>query len=239
MGIRATTGDIKPDDHQEGPVCVLLRAWLPDRPGALGAVASRIGAVRGDIVGLDVLERIEGVAIDEFGILLPSSGLLPLLVREVEQVDGTRVEHAAVVDHFPDPRLDALTSVAFICEADNPADLREALVTYVGHALLADWVALIGGEGVLEAWGQPPDARHLLSLADGTHPAQVASGAAGPPDLASAALSGRRATLLVGRSANDFRARERAQIKLLAGIADHLWGRLAQAQPAMVSAVGR
>ncbi|MEY2434225.1 MAG: hypothetical protein QOC92_3950, partial [Acidimicrobiaceae bacterium] len=25
-----------------------MRVWLPDRPGALGAVASRIGAVRGE-----------------------------------------------------------------------------------------------------------------------------------------------------------------------------------------------
>ena len=29
----------------------VVRVWLPDRPGALGQVASRIGAVRGDVVG--------------------------------------------------------------------------------------------------------------------------------------------------------------------------------------------
>ena len=31
----------------------VVRMWLPDRPGALGQVASRIGAVRGEIVGID------------------------------------------------------------------------------------------------------------------------------------------------------------------------------------------
>lgn len=36
----------------------LIRAWLPDRPGALGAVASRIGAVRGDVIGIDILEAV-------------------------------------------------------------------------------------------------------------------------------------------------------------------------------------
>src|SRR5205085_6521287 len=77
--------------------CVLLRVWLPDRPGALGAVASRIGAVRGDIVGIDVLERNDGVAIDEFGVVLSDAELLPLLVREVEEVDGCRIEHVTVV----------------------------------------------------------------------------------------------------------------------------------------------
>ena len=35
----------------------VVRIWLPDRPGALGAVASRIGAVRGDLIGVDILER--------------------------------------------------------------------------------------------------------------------------------------------------------------------------------------
>ena len=28
---------------------VVMRVWLPDRPGALGQVASRIGAVKGDV----------------------------------------------------------------------------------------------------------------------------------------------------------------------------------------------
>src|SRR5262245_58230979 len=43
----------------------VLRLWLPDRPGALGAVASRVGAVGGDLVGIDILERGAGRAIDE------------------------------------------------------------------------------------------------------------------------------------------------------------------------------
>ena len=28
----------------------VIRMWLPDRPGALGQVASRIGAVRGEVI---------------------------------------------------------------------------------------------------------------------------------------------------------------------------------------------
>ena len=35
-----------------------MRVWLPDRPGALGLVASRIGAIGGDIVGIDVGTRV-------------------------------------------------------------------------------------------------------------------------------------------------------------------------------------
>ena len=33
-----------------------MRIWLPDAPGALGAVAAEIGAVKGNVVGLEVLE---------------------------------------------------------------------------------------------------------------------------------------------------------------------------------------
>jgi hypothetical protein len=215
--------------------CVLVRVWLPDRPGALGAVASRIGAVRGDIVGIDVLERGEGVAIDEFGVVLPSSELLPLLVREVEQVDGCRVEHVTVVSHFPDPRLDALASVAVVCEAGDPARLQAALSTYVGQSFRADWVALVGGGKVLSSWSDPPPEPYLLALAGGAaHSPEVLSGRAGPDDLAMASLPSRDATLLVGRSGNEFRDRERAQLLALAHIAEHLWERLERITPVAV-----
>ena len=36
----------------------LVRIALPDRPGALGLVASRIGAVDGVIVAIHILERL-------------------------------------------------------------------------------------------------------------------------------------------------------------------------------------
>src|SRR5439155_782373 len=64
----------------------VMRVWLPDRPGALGAVASRIGAVRGDLVGIDILERGAGRAIDELVIELPDNSLVPLLTAEVADV---------------------------------------------------------------------------------------------------------------------------------------------------------
>ena len=210
-----------------GAACVLLRVWLPDRPGALGAVASRIGAVRGDIVGIDVLERDDGVAIDEFGVVLADAELLPLLVREVEEVDGCRVEHVTVVSHFPDPRLDALISVAVVCEAADAAALQSALATYAGSSFQADWVAVMDGARVLAAYGNPPADNYLVALAEGaTASPAVASGLAGPADLAAAPLPIVGALLLVGRTGNEFRERERAQLLALARIADQVWLRL-------------
>lgn len=82
----------------------VVRVWLPDRPGALGAVASRIGAVRGDLVGIDILDRGAGRAIDELLIELPQASLLDLMVNEVNQVDGVDVEDVREVPGaLPDP----------------------------------------------------------------------------------------------------------------------------------------
>jgi hypothetical protein len=228
-------------------VSVLLRVWLPDRPGALGAVASRIGAVRGDILGIDVLERSDGLVIDEFGVILPSPGVLALLIREVEEVDGARVEEARVVDHFPDPRLDALAAAVLLCEAPDPAKLSATLATYVGRALLAEWVAVMEGERVAEVWGEPPAEAHLASLAAGVlHPGVVDPGKPGSANLAVAALPLPGLVLLVGRTGNMFRARERAQVAALARVAERLWvilaklegGRTEAARRASLSAAG-
>lgn len=204
---------------------VLIRIWLPDRPGALGLVAARIGALGGDIVGIDVLERSQGVAVDEFAVALPSLAVLDLLAREIEQVDGTSVEEFRVVGSFPDPRLDALDAATRLCETDSVEALRDTLVGHLRQEFLADWVALLGGDGVIAAAGDTYPATEFLSvLAAGTSASpMVADGTTGPEDLLVAALPTHAATLLVGRDGHPFRRRERAQLVALARIADRAW----------------
>src|SRR5207244_11582442 len=91
----------------------IVRMWVPDRPGALGAVASRIGAVRGDVVGIEILERGAGRAIDELVVQLPDASLLGLLINEISEVDGVDVEDVRPASHgIGDPRLDALETAA-------------------------------------------------------------------------------------------------------------------------------
>ena len=79
----------------------LVRVRLLDRPGALGLVASRIGAVGGDIVAVDILERENGTAIDEFVIELGGDELVGLLSREVHEVDGAKVEGVRLLETSP------------------------------------------------------------------------------------------------------------------------------------------
>jgi UTP:GlnB (protein PII) uridylyltransferase len=71
--------DQAPGDPATSVAHVLVRVWLPDRPGALGLVASRIGSIGGDIVGIDVLERGEGVAVDEFAVEIADLDLLEMM----------------------------------------------------------------------------------------------------------------------------------------------------------------
>jgi ACT domain-containing protein len=69
----------------------LLRISMPDRPGALGLVASRIGAVGGDIIAIDILDRVDDRVIDEFAVDIHSEDHVELLRNEIHEVDGAQV----------------------------------------------------------------------------------------------------------------------------------------------------
>jgi hypothetical protein len=216
-------------DASEPATHVLVRVWLPDRPGALGLVASRIGAVDGDIVGIDVLERDNNVAVDEFAVLLRKSVAIDLLVREIEEVDGASVEEVRTIDHFPDPRLDALESASMLCTAASVDALHATLVAQAQRKFGADWSAMVRDGTMLASAGDAtPDASVLEALVAGTAASpRVADGTTGPDDLAVASLPEHAAALLVGRDGRAFRRRERAQLVALAGIADRTWALLA------------
>jgi hypothetical protein len=213
------------------PLHLLVRVWLNDRPGALGLVASRIGSVGGDIVGVDVVERGHDVAVDEFAVELPDHTLVDLMIHEIEQVDGATVEEARRVSAFPDARIDALESAVGLCEAGSVDELGEILVTHVHREFLADWSSLVLEGQVLHRAGVGvPDAKMLDALARGTSASPlVAEGSTGPEDLAVACLPGHGCTLLVGRDGHVFRRRERVQLVALARVADRVWGLLTPA----------
>ena len=70
----------------------LLRLVVPDRPGALGAVATAFGEAGIDIVSLDVLERGGGVAVDDIVVHLPRGRLPDSLITAAQAVPGVAVE---------------------------------------------------------------------------------------------------------------------------------------------------
>jgi len=202
---------------------LVVRVLLPDRPGALGAVASRIAAAQGDIVGVDVLERSGSVAVDEFFVDVASADVIPLLVREIEAVDGASVEEAREVDAHSEPLLDALASAESLVSTKTHAELFDRLVTLVNAEFAAEWSALVTESAVLATAGPTPELDMLLALRAGVaaSPA-VASGTVGPSDLLVAPLAGLEASLLVSRSGSPIRQTERGQCCGLARITDVL-----------------
>src|SRR5688500_13514132 len=122
----------------------VVRVWVPDRPGALGAVASRIGAVGGDLVGIDILERGGGRAIDDLAVELPDSDLIPLLIDEISEVDGVDVEELRpAVGALPDARLDALETAAVLVEQLYVARLLDELSEHACHDFAAEWASVV------------------------------------------------------------------------------------------------
>ena len=202
----------------------VVRVWLPDRPGALGAVASRIGAVRGDLVGIDILERGGGRAIDELVVDLPSEDLVPLLAAEMSQVDGVDVEDVRLAaESVHDPRLGALEAAALLVEQFTLDGLFNALCQHARHNFDADWGVLLDLDGPtpLAMAGDAPPAAWLGAFLHGSRAAAAAVGAdTGPDDVAWAGLPSADLGLVLGREGRPFRARERRQLVALARIAD-------------------
>ncbi|MDQ6616752.1 MAG: hypothetical protein M3083_18900 [Actinomycetota bacterium] len=205
----------------------VVRVWVPDRPGALGSVASRIGAVKGDLVGIDILERGGGRAIDELLVDLPEDSLVPLLISEVEEVDGVDVEDVRpAADWLADPRLDALETAAVLVEQHSVANLLDRLVAHAAHDFTAEWAAIVDLDAPLPVTtvGPAPPAPWLEAFVAGSR-ASVAptNGAGGPDDVAWAEMETASLVLVIGRHGRPFRARERHQLAALVRIANHRW----------------
>lgn len=202
----------------------VVRMWLPDRPGALGQVASRIGAVRGEIVGIDILERGAGRAIDELVVELPDGALTDLLVQEIQQVDGVDVEEVRpVAQALHDPRLDALETAAILVGAQDQDELVESLVAHAKRVIGAQWAAVVAlDEGtVVAADGPIPAAAWLRAFVAGSQEsARVTGGVAGADDLVWTPLPAARLALVLGRDGTAYRARERRQVAALGRIVD-------------------
>jgi hypothetical protein len=202
----------------------VVRLWLPDRPGALGQVASRIGAVRGEIVGIDILERGAGRAIDELVVELPDPSLRDLLVQEIQQVDGVDVEQVRpVADALHDPRLDALETAAHLVGAADREELLHAVVLHARRAIGAEWSAVIDLEDgdVVVQEGPAPGAAWLAAFVAGSQSsARVARGESGPDDVVWSPLPSAGLALVVGRDGTAYRARERRQVAALSRIVD-------------------
>lgn len=205
----------------------LLRVWLPDRPGALGAVASRIGAVKGDVVGIEILETGAGQAVDELVVQLPDATLVDLLVSEVRQVDGVEVEEVrSLGDGGHDPRRDTIETAASLIEAPDRTALLAVVKDQAPRSLSATWVAVIDLEtgSTVVAGDHAPNDGWLAAFVHGaSSAAALGGGEAGSSDVVWTPLPGVALALVAGRDRIAWRSRERAQLEALARIIALRW----------------
>lgn len=149
----------------------LLRVALPDRPGALGAVASRIGAVRADVVTVDIVGRADGRAVDEFVVQLADERHVSLLLNEIAEVDGVSVEEVRVLPTDPvDRRVSAYDSAVALMSCRSHAGVLETAVQRVASELDAVWVAVLALDTgqLVAAVGDTPAAQWLGAYVTGT-----------------------------------------------------------------------
>ena len=142
----------------------LLRVVLPDRPGALGAVATALGHVGADILSVDVIERSPGSAVDDFVVELPPDKLADSLVSAAVTVAGVKVEsirpYAGQID--PHRELELLDALG-----GDPDSSMGVLADGVARVFRAGWALVLappvaGQAQVLASGGAAPE---LVSLA--------------------------------------------------------------------------
>ena len=200
----------------------IVRVWLPDRPGALGAVASRIGAVRGDVIGIDILERGAGTAVDDLIVQIPDAAVVGLLVSEIGEVDGVHVEDVRPAVGDFDARLDALDTAAVLVAAPTASAVVHELLASAHRIFETEWAAAIHVDDrlLVAAEGSPPPPAWLAAFVAGSRSSTlVAAGDCGPEDTAWAILDGTPFAAVLGRCGHPFRARERRQLAALTRIA--------------------
>ncbi|MGA9279258.1 hypothetical protein [Ilumatobacter sp.] len=202
-------------------ITVVVRVWLPDRPGALGQVASRIGAVRGDVLGIEILEHGADRVVDELTVSLPSEDLVALLINEVDAVDGVAVEDVRTVDiDRADPNLAALAAGAAMAESE-PDGRLDVLCRAVGRLLEADWSVVLRGADVIAQVGESPQVEWLSAFLVGSeHLNEIDESL--PSDVAWGHLLTSGLTVACGRADRVIHERERVRLSLLARLADAL-----------------
>ena len=194
----------------------VVRLWLPDRPGALGQVAGRIGVAEGDVTGIEILERGGGNAIDELTVSLPREGMVDRLVDEIRRVDGVAVEDVRrVAQDRPDAAMAALTMAARLVTGDPYHRLR-MFCTGLRDLVDGDWsVILIGDSDVpLASDGVVPDVGWLAAFVQGSRHLHQPNDST-PSDIVWVHIDALRATAIAGRGGRPFHARERQQVELL------------------------
>lgn len=206
----------------------VVRLELPDRPGALGAVATALGTFGADILAMDIVDRAGGRVVDDLVVVLPKGRAPDTLITAAESVPDVRVESVR-----PDPGVaDAHREWELVeAIAADPAHAVTRLAELLPDVLRAGWAAVVqvqpdrsvdvlaGGGGVPSFDGVPPGWAPL------TRPRQLDTDEQWVPEswrmvgteLAAAPLGSAERAVLIGRPGGP--ALRRSEVGRLAHLA--------------------
>jgi acetolactate synthase regulatory subunit len=124
---------------------IILRCAVPDRPGALAELAGVIGACGCDIEAVDVVDVVEGRALDDLVVVVDGPRHLRTLLDELAGIPDVEVVHAAPSRGHPG---DAVTRLAVKLESmmSGAMEADHAVTTLVGGLLRADDITLAARE---------------------------------------------------------------------------------------------
>ena len=129
-----------------------LRLSFPDRPGMLGAIATALGRAQIDIVALDVVERDDGITIDD--VCVETDLGADRVAAVCEGAGGVVVEALTMVRPAHERLGDAALAAAVAEGVDDPLG---TLVRGVPGTLGATWaVAVAEGVNGLEVVAASP-----------------------------------------------------------------------------------
>jgi hypothetical protein len=207
----------------------LLRVSIPDRPGALGALASAIGEAGGDITAVDVVERGLSAAVDDVLVDTPDATSADIILAKLNSLPAIEIEAWQPFTEG-DQLRDGLDIVDGL---GSTASRALAAITRIAPAVLrARWVVIIdqvnSGVAITQASAGAPwvrwSALPWLPLASAgivdADPSWLPHDWGGDPQLAAAPVGDSQMALLAVRPTGPgFRPTEIAKLANLAAIA--------------------
>lgn len=205
----------------------MLRVALPDRPGSLGLVASALGTVQADISAVEIVDRVDGYAVDDFMLSVPATVPPDAMVAACTAIPGVEV---VWLSYYPETwglqaDVDVLNRMT-----EYPDRAESILLEAAPEAFHAHWALVVDRTGPAVLAGTElapsPTPAQLGAFGDlaSAHSVALPSGWAdgwGESEVTVAPFREGRSIVLGRNGGPGFRRSEEARLRLMATLAGH------------------